>query len=61
MEIINEPYEDCIYEFTVVKQLDEDTYLFIEHDTDGFKAEQKAKEIGGIIIHNVRIAGKEKK
>lgn len=61
MEIINEPYTDCHYEFTVVKKLDEDTCLFIGHYVDGAQAEQKAKEVGGVIIHDVTVTGKEKK
>ena len=58
MDIINAPYSDYEYEFTVVKPLDGDTYEFIGYYTNGFKAEEKALEVGGVILHNVRITGK---
>ena len=58
MDIINAPYSDYEYEFTVVKPLDDDTYEFIGYYTNGFKAEQKAIEVGGVVVHNVRVQGK---
>lgn len=59
--IINEPNDDFIYEFTVASELSDGTYLFQGYFTNGFEAEKKALEIGGIIFHNVRIQGKKKK
>lgn len=61
MNIINEPETAKDYEFIVVQEVDNDTWLFIGAYENGFDAEEKAKSVGGVIIHNVRIQGKRKK
>ena len=57
LNVLNAPDDAFDYEFVVVRQIDGD-YWFWGKYTDGFKAEQAAIEIGGLIIHNVRIQGK---
>ena len=44
------------YEFVVVREIDNDLWFWGAY-ADGFKAEQIALEIGGLIVHNVRIQG----
>ena len=58
--ILNMPDDEYEYEFVVCRKIDND-YWYWGRYTDGFKAEQAAVEIGGIVIHNVKIAGKRKK
>ena len=57
LNVLNAPDDAFDYEFVVVRKIDGD-YWFWGKYTDGFKAEQAALEIGGLIIHNVRIQGK---
>lgn len=64
MTILNRPETKYIYEFEVVtfwmtNENEEEIYMHDSFYTNGFEAEQRALEIGGLIIHNVRIAGKE--
>lgn len=58
INIQNAPAYAWDYEFIVVRQVDND-YWFYGAYADGFKADAVACEIGGIIIHNVRIQGKK--
>ena len=46
------------YEFIVAREVN-DEFWFYGAYTNGFKAEYVAKEINGIIFHNVRIQGKQ--
>ena len=57
MNLINAPEYANDYEFVVARQIDDDLWFWGAY-TDGFKAEQVALEIGGIIVHNLRIQGK---
>lgn len=57
LNILNAPDDAFDYEFVVVREIDGD-YWFWGKYADGFKAEQAAIEIGGLIVHNVRIQGK---
>lgn len=57
LNIINAPDDAFDYEFVVAREVDGDLWFWGKF-TDGFKAEQVALEVGGLIIHNVRIQGK---
>lgn len=59
IKINNEPAYAKDYEFIVARKVD-DEYWFWGAYSNGFKAEQVAIEIGGIIFHNVRIQGKRR-
>jgi hypothetical protein len=59
MNLINAPEYANDYEFVVARQIDDDLWFWGAY-TDGFKAEQVALEIGGIIVHNLRIQGKRR-
>ena len=56
MNILNMPEYASHYEFVVVCEIDNDLWFWGAY-ADGFKAEQVALEIGGLIVHNVRIQG----
>ena len=56
ININNKPAYADDYEFVVARKCD-DEYWFWGAYSDGFKAEQAATEIGGVIFHNVRIQG----
>ena len=56
MNLINAPEYASHYEFVVAREIDGDFWFWGAY-SDGFKAEQAALEIGGIIVHNVRIQG----
>lgn len=60
INILNEPPEAKDYEFIVAIPFDEDagTYMFQGMYENGYFAEQKAIEVGGIIFHNPQIMGK---
>ena len=58
MYLINEPEYSSHYEFVVTREVDGE-YWFWGAYSNGFKAEQAALEIGGVVIHNVRIQGYE--
>lgn len=58
LNLINAPEYAYHYEFVVAREVDGD-YWFWGAYSDGFKAEQVALEIGGVVIHNVRIQGYE--
>lgn len=49
------------YEFSVAKKVDEKTFEVVAHFEDGFPAEQYAHKNDYVILHNCRIAGKQKK
>lgn len=55
--INNKPKYADYYEFIVARQCDGEYWFWGAYE-DGFKAETVAKEIGGVIFHNVRIQGK---
>lgn len=55
--VLNMPEYANDYEFVVAREVDGD-YWYWGAYSDGFKAEKAAIEIGGFIIHNVRIQGK---
>ena len=57
IKINNEPAYAKNYECVVAREVDGE-YWFWGAYADGFKAEQAATEIGGVIFHNVRIQGK---
>ena len=56
MNLMNMPEYADHYEFVVVLEIDGDYWFWCAY-SDGFKAEQVAMEIGGVIVHNVRIQG----
>ena len=60
MTVYNRPESEYRYEFEVVTSMGDDLYMHISYHTNGFEAERKAIEVGGIIIHDVRIAHKER-
>lgn len=45
------------YEFVVVRKID-DYFWFWGAYAEGYKAERIARDIDGLIVHNVRIQGK---
>lgn len=59
LNLINAPDYASDYEFVVARPID-DALWFWGAFADGFKAEQVALEVGGVIIHNVRIQGKRR-
>ena len=61
IRIINEPEMAANYEFVVVKEDDDGNLLYDSHYADGFCAEKRCLEIGGVIVHNVRIQGVRKR
>ena len=54
LNLINAPEYADHYEFVVAREIDNDLWFWGAY-ADGFKADKVAREIGGIIIHNVRI------
>ena len=44
------------YEFVVVRNVDDQLWFYGAY-SDGFKADEVAHEVGGLIVHNVRIQG----
>ena len=44
------------YEFVVAREADGFLWFYGAY-ADGFKAEQVAVEVGGVVVHNVRIQG----
>ena len=58
LNLINAPDYAYHYEFVVARQIEDDLWFWGAY-SDGFKAERAAREIGGVIIHNVRIQGYE--
>ena len=56
LNLINAPESANHYEFVVAREVD-DSLWYWGAFADGHKAEQVAREVGGIIIHNVSIQG----
>lgn len=66
MIVIDRPHTDYIYEFEVVVEwmTNENGEKVYEHRgfyENGFKAFADAEKIGGLVIHDVRTAGKKLK
>lgn len=59
IKINNKPTWADNYEFIVAKKYNGE-YWFWEACSNGFRAEQAATEIDGVIFHNVRIQGVKK-
>ena len=59
MTVYNRPNTEWRYEFEVVIPMGDELYLHDSYHTNGFEAEQRALNTGGIIIHDVRVAHKE--
>lgn len=57
MFIYNKPKYADDYEFIVAREVNNEFWFYGAY-ADGFKAECVAKEINGVIFHNVRIQGK---
>ena len=58
IKINNEPEYAKNYEFVVARKVDGEFWFYGAY-ADGWKAEEVATEIHGIIFHNVRIQGKK--
>ena len=56
MKINNMPEYASHYEFMVVRDVNGELWFYGAY-RNGFKAEQVALEIHGLIVHNVRIQG----
>ena len=61
MTVYNRPETEYRWEFEVVLPTGEDMYLHMGFYEDGFKAFADAEKIGGLVIHDVRVAHKERK
>lgn len=59
LQIQNIPAYAADYEFIVARQ-DNNKFWFWGAWTDGWKADQVAHEVGGVVFHNVKIQGKRK-
>lgn len=57
LNILNMPEYANDYEFVVVRKID-DYFWFWGAYAEGYKAERIARDIDGLIVHNVRIQGK---
>lgn len=57
MNLMNMPEYANDYEFVVAREIDGDFWFWGAYE-NGFKADQIAHEIGGVVIHDVRIQGK---
>ena len=58
--INNEPDYANDYEFIVARKCDGEYWFWGAYE-NGFKADQAATEINGVVFHNVRIQGKRRK
>ena len=56
MNLMNAPEYADHYEFVVAREIDGDLWFWGAY-ADGFKADKVAYEIGGVVIHNMRIQG----
>lgn len=56
LNLMNAPESASHYEFVVAREIDGDFWYWGAY-SDGWKADQVAYEIGGVVIHNVRIQG----
>lgn len=57
IKINNEPNYAKDYEFIVARKVDGEFWFWGAYE-NGFRAEQAALEINGVVFHNVRIQGK---
>ena len=57
MNLMNMPEYANDYEFVVAREIDGDYWFWGAYE-DCFKADRIAHEIGGVVIHDVRIQGK---
>ena len=57
MNLMNMPEYANDYEFVIAREVDGDYWFWGAYE-DGFKADRIANEIGGVVIHDVRIQGK---
>lgn len=56
IKINNMPEYASHYEFVVVRNVDDQLWFYGAY-RDGFKADEIAHQIGGLIVHNIRIQG----
>lgn len=56
VKVNNQPEYASHYEFVVARMVDDELWFYGAY-RDGFKADQVASEVYGIVIHNVRIQG----
>jgi hypothetical protein len=56
MKIQNMPEYADHYEFVVAREIDGELWFWGAY-ADGYKADQVAHDITGVVIHNVRIQG----
>lgn len=56
VKVNNQPEYASRYEFVVARMVDDELWFYGAY-RDGFKADQVASEVYGIVIHNVRIQG----
>lgn len=56
IKINNMPEYANHYEFVVVRKVDDQLWFYGAY-RNGFKADEIAHEIGGLVVHNVRIQG----
>jgi len=56
IKINNMPEYANHYEFVVVRNVDDQLWFYGAY-RDGFKADEVAHEISGLVVHNVRIQG----
>ena len=56
MNLINAPEYADRYEFVVAREIDNNLWFWGAY-ANGFKADAVAREIRGVVIHNVRIQG----
>ena len=61
MIVYNRPETEYRWEFEVVLPTDDRMYLHIGYYENGFEAFAKAEEMGALVIHDVRVAHKERK
>lgn len=61
MTVYNRPDTKYNWEFEVVLPIGKNAYLHMGYYEDGFKAFADAEEIGGLVVHDVRVAHKELK
>ena len=54
VKVNNQPEYASRYEFVVARMVDDELWFYGAY-RDGFKADQVASEVYGIVIHNVRI------
>lgn len=56
IKINNMPEYASHYEFVVVRNVADQLWFYGAY-SDGFKADEVAHQVGGLIVHNVRIQG----